>query len=997
KDSDDWQTLGNVTTYTFSGLSAGTSYSLQVRASNAAGDSSAVSLSRVTLPAAPTSLTTSDITQTAITLSWTPSTGATAYKARKDSGDSWTTLGNVAEYTFTGLTANTAYSLELRASNASGDSATAMTSARTLPNAPAAPTGLTTSGITASAITLNWSQSTGATAYKVRKDSDDWQTLGNVTTYTFSELSAGTSYSLQVRASNAGGDSSAASLSRVTLPAAPTSLSASGISDDSITLEWTKSDGTTGYKARKDRGDSWTTLEDVDEYEFTGLTANTAYTLEVRASNSSGDSTVASISATTLVSAPTSLSTSDISQTEITLSWTKSTGATTHRVRKASGDSWTDAGDVNTYTFTNLTADTEYTLEVVGSNSNGDSATASVTVSTLPNAPATPTALTTGGITQTSITLSWTKSPGATYYKVRVGTTGNFTTLADISTYTFTSLSASTAYTLQVVAGNSGGESSPAQTSATTNDVPPPPAPAAPTLLNTSGITQSAITLNWTKSNTATAYKVRKDSDDSWTILEDVATYEFTGLSADTDYTLEVVASNAGGDSAAVSIDASTLPNAPATPTSLNTSGITKTTITLNWTQSEGATAYKVRKDSNDSYTPLGDVATYIFTNLTPNTGYTLEVVASNTGGDSTAATISATTLPNAPATPTSLSTSGISDSAVTLEWTKSTSATSYKVRKASGDSWTALADVDEYEFTGLSANTQYTLEVVASNTGGDSTAATISATTLPNAPATPTSLSTSGISDSAVTLEWTKSTSATSYKVRKASGDSWTALADVDEYEFTGLSANTDYTLEVLASNSNGDSEAASIAASTLPNAPAAPVGVNTSGITQNSITLNWTKSAGATSYDVNGGALSGWTDAGDVNTYTFTGLSASTAYTLQVRASNAGGDSAATSISATTNNTPPPPAPAAPTNLSASAITQTEITLSWAQSTGATSYKVRKDSGDLWTNAGNVATYTFTSLTANTQYTLEVVANNAGGDSSAASVNASTLPNAP
>ncbi|MCE2471754.1 MAG: fibronectin type III domain-containing protein [Anaerolineae bacterium] len=261
-----------------------------------------------------------------------------------------------------------------------------------------------------------------------------------------------------------------------------------------------------------------------------------------------------------------------------------------------------------------MTANTEYDLEVLASNASGDSAAASVTVSTLPNAPAAPTGLTTSGITQTGITLSWTKSTSATAYKVRKDSGDSWTVLGDVATHSFTGLTANTQYTLEVVASNAGGDSTAASVSATTNNVPPPPAPAAPTSLTTSGITQTGITLSWTKSTGATAYKVRKDSGDSWTVLGDVATYSFTGLTANTQYTLEALASNAGGDSAAASVTAVTV---PAAPTGLSTSGITQTGITLTWTKSAGATAYKARKDSADSWTTLGDVATYTFTGLT--------------------------------------------------------------------------------------------------------------------------------------------------------------------------------------------------------------------------------------------------------------------------------------------------------------------------------------------------------------------------------------------
>ena len=76
--------------------------------------------------------------------------------------------------------------------------------------------------------------------------------------------------------------------------------------------------------------------------------------------------------------------------------------------------------------------------------------------------------------------MNWTKSSGATAYKVRAGTTGSFTTLGDVSSYEFTGLSANTQYTLQVVASNDGGDSSPAQIMASTNNVEPPPPPPPP-------------------------------------------------------------------------------------------------------------------------------------------------------------------------------------------------------------------------------------------------------------------------------------------------------------------------------------------------------------------------------------------------------------------------------------------------------------------------------------------------------------------------------------
>ena len=897
--------------------------------------------------------------------------------------DSWATLGDVATYQFTGLTADTAYSLQVLANNAGGDSTAASVNARTLVNPPAAPTGLSTSSITHNSITLNWTRVSGIT-YRVNGGAlTEWTTVGGVATYTFTGLAANTPYTLQVRALNRSGPSSAASTSATTLaappaaPAAPTSLTTSGITQTAITLNWTKQAGASGYQVNGGVLSDWTNAGDVATYTFTSLTANTQYTLQVRALNRGGNSAAVSSDAKTLPNAPTSPATSEITNNSIKLSWTASiVGADSYEV-SADGSTWVDSGGSDTeHAFTGLDADTAYTLQVRAKNSSGVSAAVSVAARTLPNAPAAPTGLTTSGITQSSVTLSWTKSTGATAYKVRAGTTGAFTVLGDVATYTFTGLTANTAYTLQVLASNAGGDSATAQTTATTNNVPPPAAPAPPTGLATSGITQTEITLSWTKSTGAIAYKVRKDSNDSWTPLGDVATYEFTGLTADTDYSLQVLASNAGGDSAAASIRAKTLANVPATPADLATSEITQTEITLSWTKSTGATAYKVRKDT-DSWTTLGDVATYQFTGLTADTTYSLQVLASNDAGDSAADSIAAKTLPNVPAAPTGLTASDYTPTGITLSWTKSTGATAYKVRKDSNDSWTILGDVATYQFTGLTANTQYTLEVLASNAGGDSAAASINESTLP---AVPIGLTTSGITQTAITLSWTKSTGATGYDVQGGTLNSWTDVGDVATYTFSGLTVNTQYNLSVRAKSSDGTTAGASISTRTLPQTGlASPSDVNTSGITQTAITLNWTKVSAATSYEVNGGALTGWTDVGDVAAYTFSGLNDNTQYSLQVRAIDSFDNrtSAAVSVSAQTLLNVNPPQ-----NLQASEIDETQVTVEWTdpvesqslQIQAAMNYQVRGGMVSSWTNVGDVNSYTFVGLNPNTQYNLQV-----------------------
>lgn len=74
----------------------------------------------------------------------------------------------------------------------------------------------------------------------------------------------------------------------------------------------------------------------------------------------------------------------------------------------------------------------------------------------------------------------------------------------------------------------------------------------------------------------------------------------------------------------------------------------------------------------------------------------------------------------------------------------------------------------------------------------------------------------------------------------------------------------------------------------------------------------------------------------------------------------------------------------PTAPSNLTASSITQTTLTLTWTASTdniGVTNYLVYKDSV-LLTTLGNVLTYNVTGLTDNTNYNFMIFAKDAAGN---------------
>jgi hypothetical protein len=186
------------------------------------------------------------------------------------------------------------------------------------------------------------------------------------------------------------------SQSSATPPAAPSGLAATAVSSSQINLSWTDaSTNEDGFQIERCTGSTCgdfaqvaTTGKDIPRYSDTGLSPSTTYSYHVRACNSAGCSGYCdSVSLATLPSAippaaPTGLTATAVSRSQINLSWTDaSSNEDGFRIERCTGSKCTNfaqvatvGANVKTYSNTGLPTNTTYTYRVRAYNAAGSSA-----------------------------------------------------------------------------------------------------------------------------------------------------------------------------------------------------------------------------------------------------------------------------------------------------------------------------------------------------------------------------------------------------------------------------------------------------------------------------------------------------------------------------------------------------------------------------------------------------------------------------------------------
>ncbi|MGZ8189407.1 MAG: fibronectin type III domain-containing protein [Methylosarcina sp.] len=282
-------------------------------------------------PSQPTGLTASAVSSLGINLSWTDaSDNETGFIVERCQGTGCgafavvgTVAGNTTNYNDNGLTAGTAYSYRVRATNNGSKSAYSNTATATtsLATRPAAPKTLTAVAGSDKQVSLSWSdQSNNQTGFNIERCSGRFcsnftqiaSVSENAVSWSDTTVTSGGSYRYRVRAYNSTGNSAYSNIASITvpaaLPAAPSNLAAAALSGSQIQLTWTdNANNETQFKIERCQGSNCSNFVQVrmvsansTTYRDNRLRSRTTYRYRVRASNNGGNSAYSDVvSATT--------------------------------------------------------------------------------------------------------------------------------------------------------------------------------------------------------------------------------------------------------------------------------------------------------------------------------------------------------------------------------------------------------------------------------------------------------------------------------------------------------------------------------------------------------------------------------------------------------------------------------------------------------------------------------------------------------------------------
>lgn len=420
-------------------------------------------------------------------------------------------------------------------------------------------------------------------------------------------------------------------------------------------------------------------------------------------------------------------------------------------------------------------------------------------------------------------------------------------------------------------------------------------------------------------------------------------------------------------------------------PTNLTATAVSSSRIDLVWTDNATAeTGYKIERSSDGvTFTQIAilpaNYTAYPNQSLPGGTTYQYRVRAFGVAIHSPYSSIATATTQPTPSAPSDLTAVAVSSSKINLTWTDNAgNEAGFKIeRSTDGSTFSQMgvvgANGTSFSNLNLTGDTLYFYRVRAYDGPNHSPFSnTASATTQPT-PAPPSNLVAVAVSSSLINLTWTdNAVGEAGFKLeRSTDGVTFTQVASLgknaQKYNNTGLAASTTYHFRIRAYDGPNHSAYSNVAFATTSGGPAAPSNLTATAVSSSRIDLTWTDN----STNEGGFKLERSTDGvnfsqiailvPNTTSYPNTSLNASTSYHFRIRAYEGANHSAFSNVAtATTQATP-----AAPSNLTATAVSSSRINLAWTDNaTNEAGFKLERSTD------GNFTLFSYLSANATSFY---------------------------
>ncbi len=663
---------------------------------------------------------------------WDAVDGADGYRVLNNTTGKYALVTDT-NYTFTGLTAAKQYNITIRAyvKNPSGNvygETSAPLYVKTAPQKMANPTA---TAVSTDTIKVAWSAVQGADGYSIRNS-----TTGSITDVTdltaeISKLSAGTAYTISVRAyvNNAGivtyGEWSNAVVIK-TIPAKVENAGISAYGTNALEVSWDAVNGAAGYRVYNATTGVYKYVVGT-EYSFTGLTPATKYNIYVRAYVKNGSETVygENCAVITVRTTPGKMATPTVEATgtdQVTVSWGAVAGADIYRVYNVTTGKIIQTTSLSCV-FTGLSAGDAYAFNMRAIINNPDTTvygalSNNVSVKTVPDKTEN---LISNGYSETSLDLTWDKVNGAVGYRVLNTTTGAYKYVAT-NTYTFTGLNANTEYGFTVRAYVKNG--SVTVYGETSEKVVAKTCPAKMATPTVSATSTSELKVSWNKVSGVDGYRVYNKTTGEIIQTTNLSCV-ISALSAGKSYTLYLRSYVAYGDTVLYGPWSSgiVVSTVPAQVKNVKVSTYGTTTLSVTFDKVEGAVGYRVYNSVTGAYKYVAS-NTCTFTGLTAGTAYNIYVRAYVKNGTTTvygdnSVVLKTATKPNAATVTLTAGTNRF-----VAKWSKVSGANGYEVEYALNSTFTsgkksASTTAVSYTASGLTKGKTYYVRVRSYKTVG--------------------------------------------------------------------------------------------------------------------------------------------------------------------------------------------------------------------------------------------------------------------------------------